>query len=213
LKKGIKLSKFEKKCDEGFLLGYSTSSKVYRVYNKTYGIVEEVHDVEFDESNGSQDDVENLDDVRGTQLVNAMKNMDIGDIRPREVIDIEDDKDQVLPPQIVQVNDDQASGSPTPTHDQDQVQQAHDQQASTSQPNQQVQYQPSTSNQVLHPVHIARDHPLDLVVGDIRSGVQTRSRLASFCEHVTPSFKEQNQVSHMCAQEVHIYVRMKKYQK
>ena len=25
--------------------------------------------------------------VRGTQLVNAMKNMDIGDIRPREVID------------------------------------------------------------------------------------------------------------------------------
>ena len=39
---------------------------------------------------------ENLDDVRGTQLVNAMKNMDIGDIRPREEINVEDDKDQVL---------------------------------------------------------------------------------------------------------------------
>jgi hypothetical protein len=39
---------------------------------------------------------ENLDDVRGTQLVNAMKNMDISDIRPREVIDVEDDKNQVL---------------------------------------------------------------------------------------------------------------------
>ena len=38
----------------------------------------------------------NLDDVRGTQLVNAIKNMDIGDIRPREVIDVEDDKNQVL---------------------------------------------------------------------------------------------------------------------
>jgi hypothetical protein len=34
--------------------------------------------------------------VRGTQLVNAMKNMNIGDIRPREVIDVEDDKNQVL---------------------------------------------------------------------------------------------------------------------
>ena len=40
----------------------------------------------------SQEEDENLDDVRGTQLVNAMKNMDIGDIRPREVIGVEDDK-------------------------------------------------------------------------------------------------------------------------
>jgi hypothetical protein len=38
----------------------------------------------------------NIDDVRDTQLVNAMKNMDISDIRPREVIDVEDDKNQVL---------------------------------------------------------------------------------------------------------------------
>jgi hypothetical protein len=31
LKKGTRLSKFEKKYDEGFLLGYSTTSKAYRV--------------------------------------------------------------------------------------------------------------------------------------------------------------------------------------
>ena len=59
------------------------------------GTLEEVHDVEFDETNGSQEEDENLD-VRGTQLVNAMKNMDVGDIRSREVIEVEDDKDQVL---------------------------------------------------------------------------------------------------------------------
>ena len=29
-------------------------------------------------------------------MVNATKNMDIGDTRPREVIDVEDDKNQVL---------------------------------------------------------------------------------------------------------------------
>jgi hypothetical protein len=34
--------------------------------------------------------------VKDTQLVNAMKDMDIDDIRPREVIDVEDDKNQVL---------------------------------------------------------------------------------------------------------------------
>jgi hypothetical protein len=109
------------------LLGYSTTSKAYRVWNLASGTLEEVHNVEFDETNGSQEKDENLDDVRGTQLVNAMKNMDIGDIRPREVIEVEDDKDQVLSNSNVQ-----ASGS----HDQNQAStssQVQDQQmASTS---------------------------------------------------------------------------------
>jgi hypothetical protein len=89
LKKGTRLSKFEKKCDECFFLGYSTTSKTYRVWNLTSGALEEVYDVEFDETNGFQEQDENLDNVRGTQLVNAMKYMDIGDIRPREVINVE----------------------------------------------------------------------------------------------------------------------------
>jgi transposase InsO family protein len=53
LRKGSRLSKFEKKCDEGFLLGYSSNSKAYKVFNKTHGIIEEAYDVEFDETNGS----------------------------------------------------------------------------------------------------------------------------------------------------------------
>ena len=51
------------------------------------GTLEEVHDVEFYETKGSQDEDENHDDVRGLKLANAMKNMDVGDIRPRKVID------------------------------------------------------------------------------------------------------------------------------
>ena len=45
--------------------------------------------------------------------------------------------------------------------------------------------QASASNNVLilQPTHIARDHPLDTIIGDISRGVQTRSRLATFCEH------------------------------
>jgi hypothetical protein len=80
-----------------------------RVWNLASGTLEEVHDVEFDEIDGSQEKDKNLDDVRGTQLVNAMKNMDIGYIRPREVINVEDDKNQMLLNSNVQ-----ASGS----HDQ-----------------------------------------------------------------------------------------------
>jgi hypothetical protein len=76
------------------------------------GTLEEVHDVEFEETNGFQEEDENLDDVRGTQLTNVMKKMNVSDIRPREVIEVEDDKDQVLSNSNVQ-----ASGS----HDRDQT--------------------------------------------------------------------------------------------
>ena len=88
------------------MLSYSTTSKAYIVWNLDSGTLEQVHDVEFDETNGSQEEDENLDDVRGTQLVKAMKNMDIVDIWPREMIDVEDDKNQVLSNSNVQ-----ASGS------------------------------------------------------------------------------------------------------
>ena len=116
--------------------------------------------MEFDETNGSQEEDENLDDVRGTQLVNAMKNMDIGEIRPREVIDVEDDKNQVLSNSNVQ-----ASGS----HDQVQARtsdgKVQDQQqvaSSSSQPSD--QYNASNQVQVLQPTNVARDRPLNTIL-------------------------------------------------
>ena len=53
--------------------------------------------------------------------------------------------------------------------------------SSSSQPNEQL----SASNQVqvLQPTNVARDHPLDSIIGDISRGVQTRSRLTLFCEY------------------------------
>jgi hypothetical protein len=158
LKKGTRLSKFEKKYDEGFLLGYSTTSKAYRVWNLASGTLKEVHDVEFDETNGSQEEDGNLDDVRGTQLAKTMKKMDVGDIRPREVIEVEDDKDQML-----SNSNTQTSGS-------------HDQASTSSQ----LSDQSNANNQVQvpQPTNVTRDHPLDSIIGDISRGVQTRSRLA-----------------------------------
>ena len=99
------------------------------------GTIEEVYDVEFDEIKGSQDENENLDDVRGIQLSNAMKNMDVGELRSRQVIDEEDDqvqvlsKVQVLSNSNVQVDTNQASTSGSHDIVQDQVA------SSSSQPN------------------------------------------------------------------------------
>ena len=178
MRKGTRLSKFDKKYDEGFLLGYSTTSKAYRVWNLASGTIEEVHDVEFDETKGSQDENENLEDVRGIQLSNAMKNMDIGELRPRQLIDEQGDQVQVLSNSNVQDDTNQVSSSGSHDNVQDQV-------ASSSSQVDQSTSQASASNNIpiLQPINIARDHPLDTIIGDISRGVQTRSRLASFYEH------------------------------
>jgi hypothetical protein len=47
-------------------------------------VVEETYDVEFDETNGSQGALGNLDDVGDEPLREAMKNMPIGAIKPKE---------------------------------------------------------------------------------------------------------------------------------
>jgi hypothetical protein len=52
VKKGIH-SKFAPKAVEGFLLGYDSNTKAYRVFNKSLGLVEVSSDVVFDETNGS----------------------------------------------------------------------------------------------------------------------------------------------------------------
>ncbi|KAG8068859.1 hypothetical protein GUJ93_ZPchr0005g15577 [Zizania palustris] len=155
-RKCVRLTKFESRCDEGFLLGYASNSKAYRVYNKNKGIVEETSDVQFDETNGSQEGHEKLDDVGDEGLIRAMKKMSIGDIKPKE--------DDELP-SSTQV---EASTSATQNLTQLDEDEAKDQ-----------------SSTIPSKVHnaTAKDHPIDQVLGDISKGVQTRSRVASICEH------------------------------
>ena len=58
-----------------------------------------------------------------------------------------------------------------------------------------MQDHPSHQVQVLQPTNVARDHPIDHIICDIQSGVQTKSRLASFCEHYSfVSFKEPTKI-------------------
>jgi hypothetical protein len=62
VKKG-RNSKFALKVVEGFLLGYDSNTKAYRVFNKSSGLVEVSSDVVFDETNGSPREQVDLDDV------------------------------------------------------------------------------------------------------------------------------------------------------
>jgi hypothetical protein len=84
VKKG-RNSKFAPKVVEGFLLGYDSNTKAYRVFNKSSGLVEVSSDVVFDETNGSPREQVDLDDVDEDDVpTDAIRTMAIGDVRPQE---------------------------------------------------------------------------------------------------------------------------------
>jgi hypothetical protein len=56
-------SKFAPKAIEGFLLGYDSNTKAFRVFNKSSGLVEVSSNIVFDETNGSPREQVDLDDI------------------------------------------------------------------------------------------------------------------------------------------------------
>jgi hypothetical protein len=84
VKKG-RHSKFAPKAIEGFLLGYDSNTKAYRVFNKSSGLVEVSSDVVFDETNSFPREQVDLDDIDEDDVPTAaMCTMAIGDVRPQE---------------------------------------------------------------------------------------------------------------------------------
>jgi hypothetical protein len=78
-------SKFAPKGVEGFLLGYDSNTKAYRVFNKSSELVEVSSAVVFDETNGSPRVQVDLDDIDEEEVpMAAMSTMTIGDVRPQE---------------------------------------------------------------------------------------------------------------------------------
>jgi hypothetical protein len=112
VKRGRKY-KFAPKVVEGFLLGYDSNTRAYRVFNKSTGLVEASCDIVFDETNGSQIeqvDLDELDDEEAPCVV--LRNMSIGDVCPKEPEE---------PPQAQDQPSSSTQASP-PTQDEDQAQ-------------------------------------------------------------------------------------------
>jgi hypothetical protein len=85
VKKG-RHSKFAPKAVEGFLLGYDSNTKAYRVFNKSSGLVKVSSNIVFDETNGSPREQVDLDKIdKDEVLMAAMRMMAIGDVRPQEL--------------------------------------------------------------------------------------------------------------------------------
>jgi hypothetical protein len=118
VKRGRK-SKFAPKAVEGFLLGYDSNTREYRVFNKSTRLVDVSCDIVFDETNGSQVeqvDLDELDDEEAPCV--ALRNMSIGDVCPKEseeppqAQDKPSSSNQASPPTQDDENEDQEDEPP-----------------------------------------------------------------------------------------------------
>jgi hypothetical protein len=110
-------SKFGSKAVGGFLFGYDSNTRPYRVFNKSTGLVEVSCDIVFDETNGShveQVDLDELDDEEA--LCVALRNMSIGDVCQNESKEPSQAQDQ--PSSSIQAS--------PPTQDDDKAQEEED---------------------------------------------------------------------------------------
>jgi hypothetical protein len=85
VKKG-RNSKFAPKVVEGFLLGYESNIRACSFFNKSTGLVEVSCDVVFDETNDSQIEQVDLDELDDEEaMCIGLRNMSIRDVCPQEL--------------------------------------------------------------------------------------------------------------------------------
>jgi hypothetical protein len=180
-------SKFAHKAAEGFLLGYDSNARAYRVFNKSTRLVEVSCDIVFDETNGSQVekvDLDELDDEEAPCI--ALRNMSIGDVCPQEPKEPSQAQDQpsssiqAYPPtqyeELAQEEEDQDQDHEPPQEEG--IDRGADEVDQEKEDEQEIQDQRPP-----HPrVHqsIQRDHPIKSILGDIQKRVATRSQVAHF---------------------------------
>jgi hypothetical protein len=189
LNKKPKSSKFAPKVDEGIFLGYASNAHGYRVLNNTSSCVEVTCDLTFDESNGSQ--VEQVDELcvgKEVPAEKAIKKMAIREVKPQE----EDDEDCEMeesansPPVANPGVSGEKFGDSGFPENSGENNGNFGSAADISQSSQGIEELIQQEVSDPHPrvrQSVQRDHPVDNILGSIRRGVTTRSRLANFCDH------------------------------
>ncbi|KAJ9544669.1 hypothetical protein OSB04_024376 [Centaurea solstitialis] len=199
------LGKFDAKADDGFLVGYSTVSKAYRVFNKRRQTLEETIHVKFDEIDpfSSTSSLTNRDDI--DQWANSYFQVPENDI-PKVSTSVAGSSSYIpdgfeepnipqdtpihsgiplnqVSPTISQEDIPSTSGSAEVVQDADNPLQLND-----------IIADESTSSTNAEPLQAipqppalrwTRDHPVDQVLGDPSTGVKTRQQSGNHCVYVS----------------------------
>jgi hypothetical protein len=183
LLKRTKFSKLAPKVYEGFMLGYDSNSRAYHVFNKDSSCVEITCDAVFDETNSSQVEQYDLDDVDEEEApCDALRTMSIVDMAPQEANEDGPSSNEAATP--TQQDDQDQEGEQDEDDDQDQ--EMDNDLGGVEQDEDVGEQEESRSSSLSHPrvrQIIQRDHPVNNILGAIEKGVTTRSCVATFCEH------------------------------
>jgi hypothetical protein len=118
LLKRPKSSKFAPNVYESFILGYDSNSRVYHIFNKDSSCVETTCNTVFLETNCSQVEQYDRDDVDDEEApCDALRTMAIDDVRPQETNEDQSSSNEVAPP--IQQDDQDQEGKQDEDDDQD----------------------------------------------------------------------------------------------
>jgi hypothetical protein len=118
LLKRPKSSKFAPNVYESFILGYDSNSRVYHIFNKDSSCVETTCNTVFLETNCSQVEQYDRDDVDDEEApCDALRTMAIDDVRPQETNEDQSSSNEVAPP--TQQDDQDQEGKQDEDDDQD----------------------------------------------------------------------------------------------
>ncbi|KAJ9539032.1 hypothetical protein OSB04_031765 [Centaurea solstitialis] len=185
------LGKFDKKADEGYFLGYSLTSKTFRVYNKRTKMVMETVYVTFDETvsmtsehNSSELGIHSQASTTTSNSITDPNSSELDLLNPR--VDIHD------VPEPSSVNESGPSENICSTSNSDQAIPVPSVEQSELTPDDQSEIpaiinendsQNNLDDLAILPAQLkwTRAHPLYNVIGDVKDGVKTRSASANYC--------------------------------
>jgi hypothetical protein len=172
IKRGRK-SKFAPKAVEGFLLCYDSNTRAYRVFNKSTRLFEVSCDIVFDETNGSQVEQVDLDELDDEEALGvALRNMSIGDVCPKESEEPSHAQDQ--PSSSMQASpptqgEDQAQDDDDKDQEEPPQEEDNNQGGDTNDQDKEDEEGPRPPHPRVHQA-IQRDHPVNTILGDIHKG-------------------------------------------
>ncbi|KAJ9536658.1 hypothetical protein OSB04_un000131 [Centaurea solstitialis] len=204
------LGKFDKKADEGFFLGYSLTSKTFRVYNKRTKMVMETVYVTFDETvsmtsehSSSELGIHSQASTTTSDSINDPNSSELDLLFMDAFLDIcADNEDLILSrnprvdihdvPEPSSVNDSGPSENICSTSNSDQAIPVPSVEQSELTPDDQLEIpaiidendsQNNLDDLAILPAQLkwTRAHPLYNVIGDVNDGVKTRSASANYC--------------------------------
>ncbi|KAJ9542154.1 hypothetical protein OSB04_028660 [Centaurea solstitialis] len=176
------LGKFDKKADEGYFLGYSLTSKTFRVYNKRTKMVMETVYVTFDESvsmtsehSSSELGIHSQASTTTSDSISDPNSSELDLLFMDAFLDIcADNEDLVLSRNPrVDIHDVPEPSSVNDSGPSENI-------CSTSNSDQAIPV-PNDLAIFLAQLKWTRAHPLYNVIGDVKDGVKTRSASANYC--------------------------------